>query len=250
LSKTEHGRERNRVNSAKHYHKVMAKAKIADFASESAEKLDVVRRAMAEHPPELSSEADTVAYFRGFLAGAQRSSGESYKINSVKDLIHRIAASEHRKRWRMLSYEDAVSSAYEAVLELIRSSRCPDDLLEFRRIAAIAIRRRCIDVLRKNIGRNGQKYALHLAFNQGEEEGTIDHVESGSSIEPRDALDDAIDGLRLLTDRQRQVLEFVAEGLTLVKIGERIGVTEARVWQIIRELREEHPELEQRLLGA
>lgn len=61
---------------------------------------------------------------------------------------------------------------------------------------------------------------------------------------------EALDSLQLLSDRDRKILQLLSEGLTLGRIGERVGLSESRVSQILREFRAAHPELEQRLLGA
>lgn len=214
------------------------------------EKLDIVRRALAENPPELIGETDTLAYFRGFMAGCKHFSGESHKLEAVRDLIHRIAAEEHRKRGRWLPYEDAISTAYGAVLNLIRSKTCPDAPFEFRRVTAIAIRRDCIDFVRAAIGRHGQRLQLDQGFQEDEEGGLAASLAAPETAGLPGAIGEALGGLPRLKDRDLRILELVSQGLPTKRVGELVGLTESRICQILKRVREVHPELEQRLLGA
>jgi len=77
--------------------------------------LDAIRKKLAMAPPELESEAERLAFLRGFTRGAAHGAAETEAVEKNQDLVFRIA-SEARKH----TYEDRVSMGYEALLACIR----------------------------------------------------------------------------------------------------------------------------------
>lgn len=250
LAQTERGREMARRNQRKHYQKLRERARFAAAIGDDEAKLDLVRRALVEKPPSLEGEDASLAYFRGFMAGSKRSSEESSKIEAVKDVIHRIASEQGGKHGeKFLSYEDALSSAYMAALEAIRSRQCPEDPIALRKMVSVVIRRRLVDTIRETHGRPDQANKLHvtLATNLKDDEENEGLDGLAGPVDSPERLGEALDGLHGLDGRDRQILELVSRGLLLREVGSRLGISESRVSQVLREIREAHPELEERL---
>lgn len=241
----EHREKRNAAKRAREKRQRLAAA----TTKASGAHLDVMRRALAEHPPELVTETESLAYFRGFIAGAKRSGEEGLRFERLKDLCHRIAAEGKYVK----HYEERLSAAYEALLSFIRKRRSFADVEQERKIAARAIRFGIIDWLRLEEGtrnrtgmvrRTGvmlsdveiadmKADALHPAVNDG----TPAEIESIIEMSPR------------LSERERRVLRALALGKNLREVGEELGLTESRACQIVKEIREGHPELERMLAG-
>ena len=210
----------------------------------STTQLDAMRRAMAEHPPEVSGEAEMVAYFRGFVAGAKRSAEEGERFERLKDLVHRIAA--ETKMQRGMAYEDVLSAAYEGLLKFLRSPVKADSLEHERKMAAKAIRWHILDE-KRSIGpfkKNGDRRyevaegGLPLAEGQPKPSETLQ-----ARAEASYALPEALESVDL-PPRTKRILAALAEGCNFRESGEREGISESRVCQIVRDLRHEMPELE------
>ena len=201
----------------------------------SEERRDKLRRHLSDHAPGLSSERTRLAYFRGYAAGAQRSEQESKRFDALKDLVHRIASEAHGK-WHT-SYEDAVSAGYLAALNYLRKVT-PEDPTHFRRKAAEAIRNGIIDSIRAVRGRaksGGKKQPVSL-------EAPEETVAAHDTLEDHAWLE-ALD----LHGREKRIVKLLAQGLNQRELGERLGVTESRANQLVKEIREKHGD---RLLEA
>lgn len=206
----------------------------------SPEALDAARRALVEAQAAVTGEAEMVAYFRGFTAGAQRTQRESERFESLKDLIDRIAAEQARKI-RALPYEDALSYAYEAALAYVRK-KTPDDQVHFRSKAAMAIRNGIIDGVRvtpsaltlssKRAIRRGE--ATQWGRQLGEEAEAL----RANEEQPKELAWDALLSVKKLRPRERTMLEMLAKGHTFLEVGEALGVTESRACQLARGIRE------------
>lgn len=258
LSRTERGRENNRRNAKKYYGKLRQWREASKLMiGRAPEGVDVLRRAIVDRPPEIRSEEGMAAYFRGFVAGAKRSAHESARFESLKDLIHRIAAEQSRKVHALL-YEDALSYAYAAALNYLRKAT-PEDEAHFRKKAAVAIRNGIVDGVREHPTRMiiGKRRHLFSRRRQPVKFGNQFAVDDdGSTIEKHLASQDApgdeiapdlLSSVEGLKPRERVILEWLAQGLTQKEVGERLGLTETRICQIVRRVRERHGE---KLLAA
>lgn len=249
LSRTERGRERNRINAAKHYRKLRSQAKLA--LALPGEKLDVLRKALVEKPPALESEGERLAYFRGLMAGVKRNTEETERFERLKDLPHRIAC--ERTSQVGIGYEEAISAAYEGLLAFMRRGRYAfaSEASE-RKMAALSIRRAIIDYKRmegpvdrhmnpRYIGgkdpqnEDGESLLPTLAQHEDEEDGGDIWEEIRRRLQER-----ADKGVRL-----EQILRWRLQGLTQGECAERLGITESRVCQI---LANERPWLEKHIL--
>lgn len=214
--------------------------------------LDAMRRMLVDVPPELATEAEAAAYFRGFVAGAKRTGYESERFEKLKDLCHRIATemSKWGKAGHFQSYEDNLGVAYEGLLAFIRKRTEYETDEHERRTAAMAIRNSIRDYARmEGPIRRGK------AGNPRYEQAQIPVDEDGEMFSPptspdepwRDGgLKDSLDQLDL-DPRSRAILEGLANGVTYRELGERFGITESRACGIAAEIRERHGE---RLLAA
>lgn len=247
ISRTERGKEKNRQNAKKYYAKLRGWREASRLmVGRSPEGVDVLRRAMVERPPEIGSEDGMLAYFRGFLAGAKRTADESARFDSLKDLLHRIAA-EQAKKVHGLLYEDALSYAYAAALNYLRKVT-PEDEVHFRRKAAVAIRNGVLDGVRKNPTRMIVGARTHLRHGKAvgwghqfaaDEDGSSHEARLATQDAPRDEIaPDALSGIDGLKPRERVILGWLAQGYTQAEVGEKLGLTEARVCQIVRAVRE------------
>lgn len=213
-----------------------------------AAKVDALRRAAVERPAPLSAEGSMAAYFRGFVAGAQRSEHESLRFEGLKDLIHRIAA-ERARKVRGLLYEDALSYAYTSALNYLRRST-PTDEVHFRKKAALAIRNGIKDGLRiyqtrpmiGNASFRARQRKTKPIF--GHQFG-MNQVGEGMEMELHAATEteteieaDALSAINRLKPRERVILSWLSQGLTHMEVGERLGITESRVCQIVKGIRE------------
>ena len=206
---------------------------------------DVVRRMLVDVPPELGTEAEAAAYFRGFVAGAKRTGYESERFEKLKDLCHRIASemSKWGKAGHFQEYEDNLGVAYEGLLAFIRKRKTYDDDEHERRTAAMAIRSAIMDYARMEgpIKRNASGTPRY-------EQALIAVDEDGEMVSPpaspdepwRDGgLKDSLDKLDL-DPRSRAILEGLAGGETYREIGARFGLSESRTYQVAKEIRERH----------
>lgn len=218
----------------------------------SPERLDALRRALSDSPPELVSETDTLAYFRGFVAGAKRSEKEGVRFERLKDLCHRIAA---EKGVFGHLYEERLSAAYEGLLGFIRGR----ELLSFasleheRRAAAIRIRGALKDYARASGPMTPAGYqrspipeaSLGLAEEMTGPSKLVAAPEA-SQDEPGEDFERI---LSCVTDeRHRAVLTALAHGASLREAGAVIGVSDSMACHIAKRARELYPELEERLL--
>lgn len=216
-------------------------------------KVDILRRALVEHPPVLGSEAQMLAYFRGFVAGAQRSEHESERFERLKDLCHRIAAERSLiGRRGHADYEDNLSAAYEGLLVFLRGRRPFDDVPQERKIAALAIRNAVIDQLRSSgdFNRSGGRRHTEAVLSQyTDEAGKPAYDEPASQERPGADFDFLHDlGTLELPPRSQRILELLGAGYKLREVGEEVGLSEGRVCQIAKGVAKSHPELEKFLL--
>lgn len=213
----------------------------------SQEQKDKLRRTLLASPPRLLTEETMLAYYRGFLAGATRTEDESRRFESLKDLIHRIAAEQARKIHGLL-YEDALSYAYTSALAYLRKKITPEDEEHFRKKAAMAIRNGIIDGVREtpSVLVLGPKLALRkgAVVGWGQQFGVDeDGASFESSVRAREEAEVALDPALLarvhgLKPREKLILEMIAKGHTFKEAGEACGITESRVVQIVKALRE------------
>lgn len=241
---TEHRRARQRVLRER------SRALQAIQGKATSDDVDALRRALAENPPEIASEGERLAYFRGFLAACKRSKDEESKLLAFQDLVFRIASelAAKRKGWAetdRFSYEEMVSWGYEAVLEVVRKKGKPS-----RADVAGAIRHRIADAARAQFGRLGtpRRDALKLLRasqggalgEDGEEARAIDDC-GASDPEIDDGVWDVVRARAScpgVDPRLAEMLELRAEGMTFAKIGERFGITESRACQVFAEHRD------------
>jgi hypothetical protein len=242
--KTPEGAIAHRERVREYRQRILSKARGLGVSGD-ATKVDAVRRAMAEHPPEIAGEAEMVAYFRGFVAGAKRSAEEGERFERLKDLVHRIAA--EAKMQRGMIYEDVLSAAYEGLLKFLRGSAKATSLEHERNLAAKAIRWQILDCKRVDgpLTRRGGKNRHPLA-----ESGlhlVEDHPRPSETLQARAeasyALPEAVEAADIPA-RTKRLLGALAEGCSFREAGEREGITESRACQIVRELGRKMPELE------
>lgn len=203
--------------------------------------LDVFRRGLAEHPPELSTEEEKAAYFRGFVAGAKRSREESDRFERLKDLCHRIAA-ENRSR----NYEARVAWAYEGLLAFIRKPTEWPSLDAERKVAAQAIRFYIIDRLRAEgpFGRSGlRRYETDVLSGHVNEKGEslLHPVAADSDKTGGNDLWNELEAVIMeaargghVDERLADMLHMRIQGHSMKEIGERMGFTESRACQIMQ----------------
>lgn len=198
--------------------------------------LDALRRAMVETPPPLSGDDALLAYWRGYVSGAQRAKNESERFQQYQDIAFRVAA-ELDGKWRnvsadrRLSYEDLVSIGYEAILEVLRKKADPP-----RAVVGQAIRRRIVDAVRDQAGRHGQKSLCMVSvMGEGEEEtAVVDVLPAAQGVAPDDLWDEIEERCESAPDeRLESILRWRGEGLTQLEIAKKLNLTESRVSQIV-----------------
>lgn len=226
---------------------------------------DIFRRALCDDPPELSSEEEKLAYFRGFLAASRRQEAEAERVEGCRDLVFRIASEVSRKSGRAISYEEAVSAGYVGLLNAIRYKSPPGD---FRVFAANKIRGAILDDRRENGNvAMGSLRTSSQAINGGLvlHDSSMESVDGSSVVENIASLQAAQNAsgagempedLRVklralgLPERTMRILEAVASGHTLREAGEALGISESAAHHRVRKLRVEHGDLLAELLGA
>ena len=239
--------ERNRINSAKHYKKLRALSKIG--AGLPHWNVDILRRVLVEVPPELGTENERLAYFRGFMAGTKRNAEETARFERLKDLPHRIAS--ERASLRGIGYEEAISAAYEGLLVFLRSKEVRTyENLEHERACAAKKIRWCIQDYKKVEG--PLKYSGFQRWIGGADPTDSEGVSFLSELATAKPDEDGADLWAAVEDRLREredggerlleILRAKLDGLPLKEIGKRWGLTESRVCQI---LKEERPWLEE-----
>lgn len=227
--------------------KVMRKA-FKQWRGRPPEEIDAARKAMAEDPPGITTEGEHLAYYRGFLAGSRRTRDESERFQKYQDIAFRVAA-ELDAKWRglsadrRLSYEDLVSIGYEAVLEVLRKKTEPP-----RAVVAQAIRRRIVDNIREVAGKQGQKIIRTMSAVMGDEGEAELAVLMPAAVDPDASRNDLWGEIEARCEsapdpRLELILKGRSEGRTLAELGVTLGVSEARVCQLVTENRgwlEEH----------
>lgn len=245
--RTPRGRALACANQKRHLDRLRAKAKASDLIQADPAQADVLRRVLVEEPPKLDSEEATLAYFRGFVAGAKRSSEEGQRFERLKDLCHRIAADHGRH------YEERVSAAYEALLSFLRRShwRTYESVEAERKEAAAAIRSGIIDRLRQTgeRTRGGAIRYPRTTLTDLEKPDTHSDVLHPVSVDSRDELEDILKAVPEMSEREREAVRWLARGFNLKEIGTGLGVTESAVCRMVQRIGEKHPELEQLLAG-
>lgn len=250
----ESNRERIAVQQVKHRKRVTAMRKaFRSWRDRIPEEIDAARRALSEHPPELTGDGEMLAYFRGFMAASKRGAEENERLASYQDLIFRIAA-EEEKRWRSvthkLSYEDMISLGYEAVLHQLRLKRDVS-----RGVMAHQIRLRFADEARERFGRAGfgTRGKLDVLGSSGETDdpdrvGILQTVPAASE-EPSDLMAEVRSRLAWLGEDLDERIPWIVEervkGRFLHEIASDLGVDESRVHQILKEAQ---PLLEKHIL--
>lgn len=229
---------------------------------------------MATSPPDIATDEERLAYYRGYLAGTGRQEYEGARFAIYQDLVFRIAAEQDRRAGRRsarLSYEDMVSLGYEAVLEVLRKKRDVE-----RSAVAACIRRRLIDEGRVRFGRisicrhvkSGEVYASDsrkkaVIYGQTGHHERLDGrtgalealaAQDDYTVEGDDLWGEMLvrlekklvgPGREKLDERLEAVLHGRIQGKKLKEIGEELGVSESRVCQILAEAR---PWLEEHIL--
>ncbi len=242
----ENNKERARERARRYHKELRARASLV---RENTPNVDVLRKALVEQPVGMQSEAELVAYFRGFVAGAKRESHESGRFERLKDLVHRIAAESNTARG--IGYEDAVSYGYEGLLVFLRK-RVPSKNEEHeRRLAAQAIRWAITDAKREfgGLRRDGkQRFPMpESSFVRPDESLPTEGVQDRSGDEP--VLPEAVESIEI-DPRDRRVLEGLVAGMTFDEAGALVGLTGSRVSQRLKDLGRQHPDLERVLLAS
>jgi RNA polymerase sigma factor (sigma-70 family) len=211
------------------------------------ERLDAMRKSLVQHPPELQTEQESLAYFRGFMAGAKRTQDESERFERLKDLCHRIAS---ERKFKL--YEDGISVAYEGLLAFLRRRRAFESPAGERQAAAEAIRRAILDGLRAEGPRTragATRYTTDTVSQHADSDGSTSYLDPASQDSAGDDFDFLHDlGALELPPRSQRILELLGAGYKLREVGEAVGLTQSRVCQIVKDLARTHPELEKFLL--
>jgi RNA polymerase sigma factor (sigma-70 family) len=213
--------------------------------------LDALRKALVKQPPELAGEEQMLAYFRGFMDGAKQREAETARFEECKDLVYRIAREKAKSTPR--AYENYVSAGFEGLLDALR--RADSHRGGLRPYAAIRIRGAIDDHKRTHAkARAFQGASLEDVFQHREDQVAEEFVEAQpEKPEPADG-DDAevvsiVDRIGL-EGRKRLVVLYLARGMTLREAGEKAGISESRVCQIVAGVRKEHGEKLRRVLGV
>lgn len=235
-------RNRVRVRSRLYYTRLrIALEKVRGAAPD-----DYIRKLMAYAPSKAETEGEMLAYFKGYLAGAKRTGAEDSRFSKLQDLCHRIASEVKQKSH--IGYEEALSAAYEGLLGFIRKDKTWENDEHERAAAAQAIRWAITDYkrLHGDIGRTGKVRNTSITFSQIEQEDNpIANGISSSDALPSD-LGSALDALDL-KPVDREITTLVSQGWKLKEIGDKLGITESRVGQRLKNLGKAHGE---RLLAA
>ena len=205
---------------------------------------DALRRMMVEHPLPPDTEGERLAFYRGFLIGRERKEREEERFKEYQDLAYRIASELDRKYRGVpdrLSYEDLISHAYEAVLEIIRKKRAPE-----RSEVASCIRNRIKDAYRVQFGREGFQ-TVEKRNTRGKQyvdvfDGEETWVAENQAAPRADGSEELLESVRLKAaqkfgsdHRFLEMLELRFQGLTYKEIGERFGLTESRTCQLFKD---------------
>lgn len=202
---------------------------------------DVLRRLMLESPPPVDTEGERLAFYRGFLIGREKKEREEERFKEYHDLAYRIASELDRKYRGVpdrMSYEDLISHAYEAVLEIIRKKRAPE-----RSEVAACIRNRIKDAYRVQFGREGCKTTEKRTVRGKQyvhvEDGEESWIAEGAAAPRADGSEELLEAVRLKAaqkfgsdHRFLEMLELRFQGLTYKEIGSRFGLTESRTCQL------------------
>ena len=236
-------KERNRARARTYY----KKRTTAYVAMKGGAGDDFTRKLLASMPVALATEGEMAAYFHGFMAGIRRDGAESKSFERLKDLCHRIAAEVGQMRG--IGYEDALSAAYEGLLVFLRRGKVWESDGHERRAAAQAIRCAITDYKRANgdVGRTGKVRNAQFTFSEIEQEDNpiAPGIASGADAQPWD-LGEALGDLDL-DPKDQEIMRLIAQGWKFKDVGEKLGITESRVGQRLKRLREKHGE---RLLAA
>jgi len=230
----------------------------------SLAELDALRKMLVGRPPELSSETELLAYFRGFMSGAKRTADESERFERLKDLCHRIPAERAMTRTRAFTrreYEDDLSAAYEGLLNFIRKkghfSSHESGYLSLeheRKMAAMAIRYAIKDAGRAEgpKTRHGERRFEPRTLSQlVRDDGSPSNIEPAAQESHQDEVQLRVDlGAIQIPPRSRLILERLAQGYDTPTIGRELGLSMSRVCQVISDMRRKHPELRELLLHS
>lgn len=229
--------EKARARRRKYYAKGRAALRIIGSVDNNQD-LDIIRKAAVQAPPPLLLESERLAYFRGFIAGSRRAGYESDRFERLKDLAHRIASEKRIQRG--ISYEEAISFAYQGLLDFIRKK--PDaDPEKDRALAAQHIRYRIIEYKRSDgpYRRNGEARCIGTPGMESDDdrdgpitrasvvdEQRADHSDLEASIL------EAIEANGVDT-RLGEVLKMRAKGFSFRECGERFGTSETWAYYLI-----------------
>jgi RNA polymerase sigma factor (sigma-70 family) len=228
------------------------KALVEPTGSVDPKTLDALRKALVEQPPALAGEKQMLAYFRGFMDGAKHREAETARFEECKDLVYRIAREKAKSAPQ--AYEHYVSAGFEGLLDALR--RANSHIGPLRPYAAVRIR--------GAIGDHQRAYAKAKAFDgiplehilaPFEDEVVESLIEAKPPVPEADPDRDDPEVLSILDKiglegRKRLVVLYLARGMTLREAGEKAGISESRVCQIVAGVRKEHGEKLRRVLGV
>ncbi len=243
--------EKNKALIRKEGERIKAARALLMASKGGPAQMDALRRALVEKPPALESEGERLAYFRGLMAGVKRNAEETERFERLKDLPHRIAS--ERASQRGIGYEEAISAAYEGLLVFMRrkASGFASEEVE-RKVAAVSIRNAIVDYKRSE-GPVDRRMNLRYIGGQapvGEEGESLlpslaEHEDRDSGSDLWAKIQERLAGRRDKGARLEEILHWRIQGLTQKECGERLGISESRVNQI---LAAERPWLEEHVL--
>lgn len=216
--------------------------------------IDLGRKRLAEAPLTLSTNREKLAWMRGYMAKSELWE-EGRKVEQYQDLVFRIAGDLERRYGSIdsrlrLTYEECVSAGMETLLELARKGT-----LKSRPYIAAAIRLRIKDAARLKFGRKMEKrdvIGVSIDTPIGESgESMAQHIKDarvkpGAGVSDLEAL---LAKQKDLSARDYFILTQYAQGVGYRGIGATLGISESRVVQLARGIRERVPELESALLA-